>query len=279
LSEFIILTPQAAYPLRVLPANLVDVLFLDGRKHELQFPFLERDYDLEKRLSGERPAVYRVRLNNWEASTAIYFNPNDPRLPAHVFRPFFSGEYLVTPVYWGCHWPLARGRTTGYAIDERIGLTPAHNSIMSWARRRPAPLEMKLVDTIDTLGRARQMLVQQWAWLIGKTDVPDARLLDWARSYAKPPKLEITGGRFQSHVPERRAHRIAVEANTVGIRIRPIARCVNPVFELADAPESPLSVKLSDHPLPRDHYAWDGRTLWLNANIDEPTTLELQLAN
>ena len=38
------------------------------------------------------------------------------------FCPFFSGEYLVTPVYWGCHWPLARGRTTGYAIVEFSGL-------------------------------------------------------------------------------------------------------------------------------------------------------------
>jgi len=275
LSEFIILTPQATYPLRVLPPNLVDVLFRDGRKHELNFPPVERERDLEKLLSGEMPAVYGVRLNDQETSTAIYFNPNDPHLP-RVFNPFFDGRELVTPVYWGCHWPLARGRTTGYAIDDRIGLTPAHNSIMSWGRRRPAPLEKKLVDTVDTLGRARQMLVQQWAWLIGKTDAPDERLLEWARSYAKPPELEITGGRFESHVPERRAHRIAIEADTVLIRIKPTTRYVNPVFELADAPKAPLSVKLSGRPRARDHYAWDGRTLWLDVNIDEPTTLELR---
>jgi len=278
LSEFIILTPQATYPLKVLPANLVDVLFRDGRKRELEFPFLERERDLEKLLSGDMPAVYRVRLNDRETSTAIYFNPNDPHLP-HVFNPFFSGRDLVTPVYWGCHWPLARGRTTGRAIDDRIGLTPAHNSIMTWSRRRPASLARKLVDTVDTLGRARQMLVQQWAWLIGKTDASDARLLEWARSYAKPPKLEITGGRFESQVPERRANRIAVEADTVGIHIKPMARCVNPVFELLAAPEALFNVKLSNHPLRRDQYAWDGRTLWLSANIDKPTALELQFGD
>ncbi len=275
LSEFIILTPKAAYPLRVLPPNLVDVLFRDGRKHELQFPLLKREHDLEKLLSGDMPAIYRVRLNDRETSTAIYFNPNDPHLP-RVFRPFFDRRELATPVYWGCHWPLARGRTTGHAIDHRVGLTPAHNSIMSWGRRRPAPLGKKLVNTVDTLGRARQMLVQEWAWLIGKTDAPDERLLEWARSYANPPKLEITGGRFESQVPQRRAHRIAVEANRVAIRIKPTARCVNPVFELADAPKAQLSVRLSDRPLRPDQYAWDGQTLWLNANIDEPTTLELQ---
>ncbi len=278
LSEFIILTPQATYPLRVLPANLVDVLFRDGRKRELSFPPVERERDLEKLLSGEMPAVYRVRLHDRETSTPIYFNPNDPHLP-RVFNPFFDGRELVTPVYWGCHWPLARGRTTGRAIDDRIGLTPAHNSIMTWSRRRPVPLGKKVVDTVDTLGRARQMLVQQWAWLIGKTDAPDTRLLERARSYAKPPELEITGGRFELHVPERRASRITVEANTVVIRIKPADRCVNPVFELTDAPKALLSVRLSDRPLSRDQYAWDGRTLWLNANINEPTTLELQFGD
>lgn len=71
LSEFIILTPQATYPLRVLPENLVDVLFADGCKRKLQFPLLEQERDLEKLLSGEMPAVYRVRLDNRETSTAI----------------------------------------------------------------------------------------------------------------------------------------------------------------------------------------------------------------
>ncbi len=275
LSEFIILTPQATYPLRVLSANLVDVLFRDGRKRELKFPFLERERDLEKLLSGDMPAVYRVRLNNRETSTAIYFNPNDPHLP-HVFGPFIDSHDLVTPVYWGCHWPLARGRTTGRAIDDRIGLTPAHNSIMTWSRRRPAPLHKKLVDTVDTLGRARQMLVQQWAWLIGMTDAADARLLEWACSYAEPPKLEVTGGRFESHAPQRRANRIAVEAYSVSIRIKPTVRCVNPVFELADAPQSLVRASLDKRPLAREDFRWDGRVFWLNADIDAPALLRLE---
>jgi hypothetical protein len=65
----------------------------------------------------------------------------------------------------------------------------------------------------------------------------------------------------------------------VNIRIKPTAQCVNPVFELADAPKTLLSVKLSNRPLARDQHAWDGRTLWLKANIDEPTTLELRFGN
>ncbi|MFV2069189.1 MAG: hypothetical protein ACC645_19660 [Pirellulales bacterium] len=275
LSEFIILTPQATYPLRVLPANLVDLLFLDGRKRELKFPFLEAERDLEKQLSHDMAAVYRVRLHNQETLAAIYFNPNDTHLP-HIFQPFFSCRDLVTPVYWGSHWPLARGRTTGRAIDDRVDLAPAHNSIMTWARRRPAPLEKKLVDTVDTLGRTRRMLVQQWAWLIGMTDAPDARLLEWARSYAKPPKLEITGGRFESQVPERRANRIAVEADTVDIRIKPTARCVNPVFELADAPRSLVRASLDERPLAPEEFRWDGRVFWLSADIDAPALLRLE---
>jgi hypothetical protein len=185
---------------------------------------------------------------------------------------------MVTPVYWGNHIPLARGKPTGGEINDRIDLTPAHNSVYGYGRPGP-PLEKKQVDTVDTLDRARQMLVQQWAWLIGMTDAPDERLLEWARSYAKPPELEITGGQFDSHVPQRRASRIAVEARTVSIRIKPAARCVNPVFELLAVPKALLSVKLANRPLGFDQYAWDGQTLWLNANIDEPAVLELRFGD
>jgi len=275
LSEFIILTPQATYPLRVLPANLVDVLFRDGRKHALRFPFLGREYDLEKLLSGEKPAVYRVRLNHRETSTAIYFNPNDAHLPAHLFHPFFDGEYLVTPAYWGCHWPLARGRTTGRAIDDRIGLTPAHNSIISWARRRPMPLAKKLVDTVDTLGHARRMLVQRWAWLIGMTDASDQRLLQWARSYAQPPALKVHGGHLKAYVPERRVLRVVVASSPLTIEFDPRVACIHPVFELVDAPKELVEVKSDDRRLAASQYAWDGQTLWLNTEIRKPTKLYL----
>ena len=39
----------------------------------------------------------------------------------------------MTPCYWGSHWPLARGNSTGNKIDDRIAFTPCHNSVMSWA--------------------------------------------------------------------------------------------------------------------------------------------------
>src|SRR5205814_3200389 len=39
LSEFIILTPQDTYPFSVLPDNLVNILFLDGEKRSITFPY------------------------------------------------------------------------------------------------------------------------------------------------------------------------------------------------------------------------------------------------
>ena len=295
LSEFIILTPKATYPFSVLPPNLVDVLFLDGQKREFRFPFLE-GAEAEIRKSRGVPAVYRVRLNNQEASAAVYFNPNDKHLPPAIFAPFFDQGYLVTPAYWGSHWPLARGKTTGGSIDDRVQLTPAHNSIMSWARSRPEPLRAETVDTTDTLGRSRRMLVQQWVWLIGMTDADDQRLLQWARSFAQPPSLKLRGGRLESYLPERRAHRIVVEASPVTIEIEkgtgPICRngpegashkwdlspfrSIHPVFELVGAPKALAGVKLGDRSLGPTEYAWDGQTLWLAAEIAEPTVLEIR---
>ena len=68
---------------------------------------------------------------------AIYYNPNEHRLPPVVFPPFFDAGQMVTPCYWGSHWPLARGNSTGSKIDDRIQFTPCHNSVMSWAGCRP----------------------------------------------------------------------------------------------------------------------------------------------
>ena len=272
LSEFIILTPPQAYPFAVLPRNLVDVIFLDGEKHEVLFPYIEgpkgKNYtwpEAMKEKARGTPVMYRVRLNKQESSTAIYFNPLDPHLAPIIYSPFFDRGYMVTPAYWGSHWPLARGKTTGWTIDDRIHISPAHNSLMTWGlQSRPTPLRTADIETIDTLGRSKAMTVRQWVWLIGMTDASDTRLLEWARSFSKPPSLEVKGARydFDSYVPERRAFRLKVEEPTVAIMIKPEVKCLNPVFELLDAPKTLTSITLANQALgPRD-YAWDGRTLW-----------------
>ncbi|NQT12642.1 MAG: hypothetical protein HQ582_07835, partial [Planctomycetes bacterium] len=194
--------------------------------------------------------------------------------------PFRDRHQLVTPVYWGSHWPLARGKTTGRGIDDGVHKTPAHNSIMTWGySRRPAPLESRMVDTVDTLGRKRPMQVQKFAWLIGMTDDPDAQLLQRARSYAQPPDVSVTGGAYEGWKADRRAHRITVAESTVVIRITPHVPCPNPVFDLANASGELSAVALDDRPLGRKDYAWDGQTLWLSTDVTRPTTLQLTFGN
>ena len=300
LSEFIILTPQAMYPFSVLPRKLVDLLYIDGQKHELSFPHLgakKHQLLLPASETGESrgiPLVYRIRLHKEEAATAIYFNPSDTNLPRR-FGPFFDRGYMVTPAYWGSHWPLARGKTTGYAIDDRIYHSPAHNSVLAFGignspisqepvivevtdNIHPRPISRATFATLDALGQSKTMDVQRWVWLIGMTDASDARLLDWARSFTQPPSLEIKGARFafDSYLPERRAIRLIVEDQTVAITIKPATKCVNPVFELIGAPEELVSVTLAERPLKPMQYAWDGETLWLKADIDEPAQLQLK---
>ncbi len=70
------------------------------------------------------PAIYRLRLDQDQGLAAVYFNPNETKLPPVVFGPFFDQGEMVTPCYWGSHWPLARGNSTGRTIDDRIALTP-----------------------------------------------------------------------------------------------------------------------------------------------------------
>ena len=276
LSEFIILTPQDAYPFDVLAANSVDAVFLDGEKRGFVFPF-EQSAASPLRKPRDIPAVWRVRLNKRDPMTAVYFNAADRTIPGCIFGPFRDKGEIVTPAYWGSHWPLARGKTTGGAIDDRIHVTPAHNSLMSWARTRPTPLVTATMPSIDTLGRSRPMRIQQWAWLIGMSEEPDAALLVRARSFATPPSLEVEGARLpmDSYATPRRAMQLVVESQEVTITLTPQSPCVNPVFELVSVPGRLRKISLDGQELRASDYRWDGSTLWVNRLLSRPARLAL----
>ena len=275
LSEFIVLTPAATYPLGVVPEKAVDILFADGQKREVHFPPVA-----DKGLGEPRnqPAIYRVRFHRDEPAAAIYFNPHDLGLPAGIFPPFYDAGQLVTPAYWGSHWPLARGNSTGWAIDARVAITPCHTSLMTWQGNRPPPVSTSTKTQLNTLGRPAIMRNEQRVWLIGQTDAPDERLLQWERSFGRPPAVELTGARidFAGYVEARRAIALTVEGTDVSIMMTPEPLCVNPVLELAAAPKELERVTLDGAALPPARYTWDGRVLWLDATFDKSVTLRLE---
>jgi hypothetical protein len=194
-----------------------------------------------------------------------------------VFGPFFDAGQMVTPCYWGSHWPLARGNSTGSKIDDRIQFTPTHNSVMSWAGKRPEPLSTAELFTLDTLGRSRRMTIRRWAWFIGMSGANDAQLIDRAKSFATPPSVKLTGARlaFAGYAPERRAICLEAASNDVKIHIKPSVKWVNPVFEFTPNPGAISRITLADRPLEPERFAWDGRTLWLDELIDKPTEIRI----
>ncbi len=278
LSEFIILTPAGAYPFDVLPENAVDALFLDGRKHEFRLPNPSTaDPALKEADKKGVPAIYRLRFSRQDDLAAIYFNPAETKLPPVVFAPFSEAGQLVTPCYWGSHWPLARGNSTGSKIDDRLPFTPCHNSVMSWAGTRPEPIESATVQTFDTLGQSRRMTLRRWVWLIGTSGADDAALRERAISFANPPDLELKGAipSFAGYRSELRAMSLEATARELVITIKPKTPCINPVFEFVHAPRGMLEATLSGQRLDASHAAWDGQTLWLDATIRKPTELRL----
>jgi hypothetical protein len=275
ISEFIILTPQAAYPLEVLPAYIADVLYLDGQKQRITLP-LEAKVTAQKRPDDNKipnqkhvPMVYRIRMEKRDTTTAIYFSPRDTTTPS-VFAPFYDRGELVTPAYWGGHWPLGRGQWTGSTINARIHSSPAHNSLMTWDRgNRPTPLAHAEFPMLDTLGRTRPMQLRRWVWLIAKTGASDETLLEWAHSFSDPPSIQVKGARidFPSYIPERRAIRLIAQSTSIDIELTPIVHTINPVFEIDHAPRDLVAVTIDGKELPADSYAWDGGTLWMKASI------------
>jgi hypothetical protein len=284
LSEFIVLTPRAAFPFDVLPRKLVDFIFIDGSKHEIEFPFRgppspELGFPGQKLTNPRKvPIVYRLRVHKDEEASVVYFNPNDTSAP-FAFQGLRDRGRLVTPAYWGSHWPLARGATTGWSIDDRIYLTPAHNSTLTWGlSNRPVPLSSGEIQTIDTLGRSKTMSVQKWAWLIGMTTDNDVRLLEWARSFTRPPNISLTGATtdLESYSPERRAIRIRATDKLVTVTLKPVVPCVNPVFEIASAQGTLTRVIRDGRDLNARDYSWDGKTLWINETVRGDGQLQLE---
>jgi hypothetical protein len=281
LSEFIILTPRGAYPFGVLPKIPVEALFLDGRKRlfPLPNPTSGAAGASDSTPGNDASAIYRLRLHDRDAMTAVYYSPNETKLPPVVFAPFFDKGEMVTPCYWGSHWPLARGNSTGRTIDDRIQFTPCHNSVMSWAGCRPRPIRTAELTTLDTLGRSRPMVEREWAWLIGMTDEPDDRLRTRARSFAAPPSLEITSARIgpDAYIPGRRAIQLAGAGSEITLTIKPATPCVNPVFEWAVAQQGKMDLTMDGRAVEHKDFAWDGRVLWLNATIDKPSRLVIRV--
>jgi hypothetical protein len=277
LNEFIILTPQDAYPLDVLPENLVEILFFDRKKREITFPYNAAIQGVKMK-SRDLPAIYRVKLHKDDPMTAIYFHAQDRRLPPVVYRPFTDAGRIVTRCYWGSHWPLARGQSTGRGINDRIHTSPAHNSVMTWAMQRPPTLRAARLQTLDALGRAKLMDIQSWFWLIGLTDETDSYLLEFAQSFASPPSIEaLTGARLEteSFSPERRALRLLADSSIISMELRPTGICVNPVFEIRNVSPRLAHINVDGSPLPCERYAWDGKTLWISATLRKPSNMRI----
>jgi hypothetical protein len=221
-SEFIVVVPQAAYPLQVLPKRIVEMLYLDGTKNSLSFPnplpkavaqgsptikYLMRQWNDPP----QQPALYRVFAHKDDPAPAIYFSPRDIPRVLSVFSPFYDRGFLVSPAYWGDHWPLGRGAMTGGAISDRIYESPSHISLMgARAQLEGKPLSTTEAVLPDALGRSRLMQTRRWVWLIGKSEAPDTELRTWAESFSAPPSLEVRGARldFPSYSHERRALRL-----------------------------------------------------------------------
>ena len=298
MSEFIILTPQSALPLQVLPRQIADVLFLDGEKVSLGTPF-EKAIDpatgkqrKEWPKSRDQAAVFRIFAHKDDPAAAIYFHSDDKAMGLFSFQGLYDRGELVSPIYWGSHWPLARGKITAWSIDDRIHKSPAHNSIGGWLPESDGkggwgnwevrPFESNKLTMLNSLGQAVEMDYNRWSWLIAKTDASDEDLLKWAKSYSTPPSVEVSGAELDlpSYGPERRAIRLVVQSPTVAIRIKPVSSTVNPVFELAGAPKELEKVTFDGRVLAPDAYAWDGATLWVKADIGaDGAMLVLQFRN
>jgi hypothetical protein len=268
--------------LAYLPSNPLDILGPQG-KASFHFPILkgkqQEQWARLQKIGKDVPLIHRIRFGKDDGLAAIHYSPWGSFHDLPGFRPFYDRGALVTPAYWGCHWPLSRGYLTGWGISDRIHETPGHNSLIHAGT--PLALHHETGALRDAQGRTKTMTRNTWVWLIGMTDAGDDELRQWAQSFGHPPKLEAEGATVRSapRVPERRALYLTVQNKKVKIAITPAGLCMNPVFELKGALRSVRAVRLNQRSLREEQYRWDGSTLWLSARLHQPTTLDLEFTD
>ncbi|MBM0108905.1 hypothetical protein JM946_29605 [Steroidobacter sp. S1-65] len=304
LSEFIIITPASAYPLEVLPKKILKALYLNsGQKDNISFPYDDEASSVDNEtqsskftrliLRDHEPTLFRIFSHKDDPSSAIYLYPDvgadfRPLMP-YAYPPMYDGAEIVTPAYWGNHWPLTRGKWTGWTINDEIDASPTHSAIAGWIPFDPqkeekrwevAPLVEGKWAMANCTSSPQPCVLSRFAWMIGHTDLPDQELIRMGRSFTRPPAIDVFGGRVAvpSYSIERRALRIVAEQPRLTIRLRPTVPLINPVFEIEEAPTGPLEfVFVNEVQLSPTEYAWDGKTLWLNRNI-EPPHLDITLS-
>ncbi|MBA3481572.1 MAG: hypothetical protein H0T51_07135 [Pirellulales bacterium] len=277
LSEFILIAPQETYPLSFVPSQPIDILFADGEKRRISFPAAAASLGTPR----DMPAVYRVRMHKDDPTSVVYFTPDELTLPK-VYTPFYDRGQLVTPAYWGSHWPLARGNATGEAVDERIHDSPHHTSLATWQEAKPEPISVRTGPSVDSLGRSKVMTTERWVWMIGMTDAPDGAVLAQAQSFVAPPSVEVVGAHIhpEGYAAERRAVRLVADGEPeVALKLKADRPCVNPVIELDAAPGKLASVSLNGRQLESTKYAWDGNVLWLDGAFTPSDAISLQFEN
>ena len=281
--EFIILLPQSAYPLEYLPTAAVDLIWPEG-KATFRFPCRpgvdgQEDQWAGLKATGKEVALlHRLRFGKDEPLAAIQYSPMGSRHDLPGYRPMDDRGAEVTQMYWGHHWPLSRGYPTGWTISDRVHETPGH--VAAYHSGSPKPLREQTAPLQNALGETHEMTRQTFFWLIGATDADDAGLRHWMQSINQPPGIKLSGARQDTEfsAPERRALCLVAEAGTVKITINPEGRCINPVFEIRNAPKKLRGVSLAGTDLTPDRYAWDGTTFWLSATIEQPSVLQLEFA-
>ena len=81
LNEFIALTPEGGYPLKMLPADMLNFVWVSGGKAEFKFPFFPGEQQdecakvKEAQAKGNEIPIYRVRIGKTDPLTVIQYSP------------------------------------------------------------------------------------------------------------------------------------------------------------------------------------------------------------
>ncbi len=270
-NEMITLTPAGVNPFDILPSKMVTILSPDARKKEIvTYPSPNGKWQ------ENTPAVFRIHVSTRDPNTPIMASRNFEHFVQQYDGWKVDGRYIC-PSYWGVHWPVTRGFPTTRTAPPRWRENPAHASIITI---ESSPLNRKPVD------RNHEMVT--WNWMIGNTDMPDAKLLDYTSNWINPVPLTVkTGGSGGEYDPTQRAYVIDGSKGEMISAVwggAPDDKIFNPIVVVKNCKVSDPEIYIAGRKLERTEYrfaverSWtktDG-VLWISMEVPSNATLEIK---
>jgi hypothetical protein len=266
--EMIFINPKGMPPFDYIEEHAASYMNLEGDRYEQMWT--KEGWEPTWRMPSRTLCLEHPASKSWEEVIvrAHLKDRPDPFIVFPTSQSFFPhsicswcGESNIPIRLWPSyaiwpHWPVYEGRDFRISHPGRLEdcqEQATHTSIFS-----AGAWYMHPEGRVNPEVRAPWWYPRpndRWLFLTGATDRDDAHLLDLARSWLHPARVEVQGnGRFMGYDHAQMAYRFLVSGRALSFALESEGGIVNPVFTLVGWEMERVSVSVDGETLGQGEY-------------------------